>query len=301
MSHPVLLSAAWMGGTLLSFTAMAVAARELSEDLSTFQILSIRSFIGLLLISTILSQKGWQQLSLKNIKVHLVRNVAHFCGQFGWFYAIAFIPLAAVFAIEFTVPIWTAVFAAILLAERITGVRVLAIMLGVVGVLVILRPGLVVVHPAAIAMLGGAVAYGLSHALTKKLSGSDSSLSILFYMMLIQLPLGLLPAAFDWVTPTAAQWPWLIVVGITGLTAHLCMVRALSLADATLVIPMDSLRLPLIALVGSVVYSERLDACLALGAGLIVAGNLMNVLWEWKKERAEPTAKKAAGTALTSE
>ncbi|MCH8552890.1 MAG: DMT family transporter, partial [Natronospirillum sp.] len=254
MQAHALKATAWMGGTLVSFAAMAIAARELSADLGTFQILAIRSLIGLLLISAILSRVGWQQLSLQNIRIHLLRNLVHFCGQFGWFYAIAFIPLAAVFAIEFTVPIWTAIFAAILLSERITGARVLAILLGVVGVLVILRPGMDVVHPAAFAILGGAVAYGLSHTLTKKLSGRDSTLCILFFMMLIQLPLGFVPAAFDWVPLTTAHWPWVMVVGVTGLTAHYCMVRALSLADATLVVPMDFLRLPLIALVGYALY-----------------------------------------------
>lgn len=285
MAHPVLSSAAWMGGTLISFVAMAVAARELSADLGTFQILAIRSLIGFLGIAVILSQTGWQQISLRNLNVHILRNLAHFCGQFGWFYAIAFIPLVAVFAIEFTVPIWTALFAAILLAERLSAVRLLAIVLGILGVLIILRPGLAVVHPAALAMLGGAVAYGLSHVLTKKLSGQDSSLCILFYMTLIQLPMGLLPAAFAWTTPTATHWPWLILVGVSGLTAHYCMVRALSLADAMLVVPMDFLRLPLIALVGYAFYGEHIDGYLAMGAGLIIAANLINVLWERKKER----------------
>ncbi len=285
MAHPVLSSAAWMGGTLISFVAMAVAARELSADLGTFQILAIRSLIGFLVIAVILSQTGWQQISLRNLNVHILRNLAHFCGQFGWFYAIAFIPLVAVFAIEFTVPIWTALFAAILLAERLSAVRLLAIVLGILGVLIILRPGLAVVHPAALAMLGGAVAYGLSHVLTKKLSGQDSSLCILFYMTLIQLPMGLLPAAFAWTTPTATHWPWLILVGVSGLTAHYCMVRALSLADAMLVVPMDFLRLPLIALVGYAFYGEHIDGYLAMGAGLIIAANLINVLWERKKER----------------
>lgn len=270
---------------MLSFVTMAVAVRELSADLGTFQILAIRSFIGLLCISAILSRMGWQQLSLRNIKLHLIRNLAHFCGQFGWFYAIAFIPLAAVFALEFTVPIWTAMFAAVLLAERITRVRGLAIVLGIAGVLVILQPGFEMMHPAALVMLGGAIAFGLSHTLTKKLTGSDSSLSILFYMMLIQLPLGLLPAVFDWVTPTAAHWPWLLLVGLTGLSAHYCMVRALSLADATLVIPMEFLRLPLIALVGYALYGEHIDGFLALGAALILTGNVINLMWERKKTR----------------
>jgi len=279
-----------MGGTLISFVAMAVAARELSADLGTFQILAIRSLIGFPVIAVILSQTGWQQISLRNLNVHILRNLAHFCGQFGWFYAIAFIPLVAVFAIEFTVPIWTALFAAILLAERLSAVRLLAIVLGILGVLIILRPGLAVVHPAALAMLGGAVAYGLSHVLTKKLSGQDSSLCILFYMTLIQLPMGLLPAAFAWTTPTATHWPWLILVGVSGLTAHYCMVRALSLADAMLVVPMDFLRLPLIALVGYAFYGEHIDGYLAMGAGLIIAANLINVLWERKKERLVSSA-----------
>ena len=299
MRHPIIFSAAWMSGTLFSFAVMAVAARELSTDFGTFQILAIRSFIGLLLISVLLGRSGWRQLSLHSLRIHLIRNLAHFCGQFGWFYAIAFIPLAAVFAIEFTVPLWTAVFAAMLLAERVTAARMLAIVLGVAGVAVILRPGLAVIHPAALAMLGGAVAYGLSHTLTKKLAGRDTSLCILFYMTLIQLPLGLLPASLDWVTPTTAHWPWLTVVGVTGLTAHYCMVRALSLADATVVIPMDFLRLPLIALVDYALYGERIDGFLAVGAALIVVGNLISVVSERKKQGLAVSEDKVPSSAVT--
>jgi drug/metabolite transporter (DMT)-like permease len=283
MCHPVVVAATWMVGALLSFSAMAVAVRELSANFGTFQLLAIRSLIGLAVISAILTRVGWTQVSFRNVRIHLGRNFVHFCGQFGWFYAIAFIPLAAVFAIEFTVPLWTVVFAALLLGERISPSRGLAVVLGIAGVLVILRPGWSVVHPAALVMLAGAFAYGLSHTLTKKLAGQDTPLCILFYMMLIQLPLGLGPAVFDWVTPTAAHWPWLIVVGITGLSAHYCMVRALSLADASVVVPMDFLRLPLIALVGYALYGEQVDEYLVLGAGLILAGNFINLNRERKK------------------
>lgn len=292
MRH-IVCSAGWMAGTLLSFAVMAVSARELSADFGTFQILAIRSLIGLAILSALLTRAGWQQLSLENLTTHLVRNTAHFCGQFGWFYAIAFLPLAAVFAIEFTVPIWTAVFAAVLLAERLTLVRALAILLGIAGVMVILRPGWAVVHPAALVMLGGALAYGLSHTLTKKLAGRDTPLCILFYMTLIQLPLGLVPASFQWIGPTALHWPWLIAVGVTALTAHYCMVRALSLADAMLVIPMDFLRLPLIALVGYALYGEHIDGFLAVGAALILMGNVINVVWERKKGGFVPPVRRA--------
>ena len=277
--HNLPLATFWMMGTLLSFSMMAVAARELSQDFTTFQILALRSVIGLAVISLVISRLGWHRLMVNDVKTHLMRNLSHFLGQFGWFFAIAYIPLAAVFAIEFTVPLWTMIFAALLLRERITLHRVLALGVGIVGVLIVLRPGWEVVHVASLAVLGGALAYGLSHTLTKKLAGRSNPLSILFFMMAMQLLLGLVPALFDWVTPQAHHWSWLLLVGLTGLSAHYCMVRALALADASLVIPMDLLRLPLIALIGYLLYNEQLDWYLAVGAGLIVMSNMMNLLW----------------------
>ncbi|MBA53023.1 MAG: EamA family transporter [Pseudomonadales bacterium] len=274
------LAAIWMTGTLLSFSVMAIAARELSKDFTTFQILALRSAIGLLVITLVVLHLGWHHISLHQLKTHQLRNIAHFLGQFGWFFAIAYIPLAAVFAIEFTVPLWTMIFAALLLRERITAHRLLALGLGIAGVVVILRPGWEIVHVAALAMLGGALAYGLSHTLTKKLAADNSPLCILFFMMAMQLPLGLIPAAFDWVTPQLHHWPWLILVGLTGLTAHYCMVRALALADASVVIPMDLIRLPLIALLGFLLYGEQVDLLFIVGAGLILSGNLLNLFGE---------------------
>lgn len=266
-----------MTGALVFFTGMAIAARELSADLSTFQLLAIRSLIGLLIISALLSKSGWQQISTANIKLHALRNLAQFGGQFGWFYAIAYIPLATVFAIEFTVPIWTAICAAVLLGERITAIRVFAIVCGLIGVLVILRPGASIVHPAALGMLGGAISFGLAHTLTKKLTSKDTMLCILFYMSALQLPISLIPALFNWAPLTAAHAPWLLLIGFSGLTAHYCMVRALSLADATVVVTLDFLRLPLITLIGLWVYHEPADWYLGVGAALILAANLANV------------------------
>lgn len=293
MRHPVVMASVWMIGTLFSFVGMAVAGRELSTDFGTFQILALRSLVGLIIIVGLLSRTGWGQVSFRNVRTHLLRNLAHFGGQFGWFYAIAFIPLAAVFAIEFTAPLWTVIFAAVLLGERVTPIRIIAVVLGIAGVLTILRPGLEVIHPAALAILAGAVGYALSHTLTKKLGAHDTTLCILFFMMLIQFPLGFVPAAFDWATPHLAHVPWIILVGVTGLSAHYCMVRAFKLADASVVVPMDFLRLPLVALVGFALYGERVDPFLALGATLILAGNFLNV----SRERKTAAAASSAGVA----
>ena len=263
--------------------AMAIGGRELAAQLSTFQILFFRSVIGLLIISILLWRSNWRQILTKFFRVHVLRNIAHFGGQFGWFYGIAYIPLAEVFALEFTVPVWTAVLATVLLGEQITRERVTAIAFGVVGVLLILRPGLAVISPASLAVLGGAFCYALSHTLTRKLALVDTPLAILFYMTLIQLPLGFLTSIFDWTAPTFANLPWIFVVGIAALSGHYCMARALAIADAIVVVPLDFLRLPLIAGIGALFYGEALDWLVLAGGVVMFSGNLINIHAEEKR------------------
>ncbi|MCF8075959.1 MAG: DMT family transporter [Desulfotignum sp.] len=275
--HPAVTAGLWMAGTLFSFAAMAVGGRELSRELSTFQILFFRSLTGLVIVTAFIIKTRKGSMRSSRVLMHLVRNIAHFGGQFGWFFGIAAIPLAEVFAIEFTVPVWTALLAAFLLRERFTGPRITAICLGLTGMLIILRPGAAIVHPAAIAVLLGAVCYGLSHTLTRKLAQTDSPLTILFYMTLFQLPMGAVPAAASWVIPSPVLWPWIGLVGVSALSGHFCMAKALSLADAAVVVPMDFLRLPLIALVGYLFYNEALDVFVFTGAVFMLAGNLVSI------------------------
>ncbi|UCF95177.1 MAG: DMT family transporter, partial [Desulfobacterales bacterium] len=284
--HHALIAALWMTGTLVSFMAMAIAGRELSAQLSTFQILFFRSATGLLVVSLWVWRSNGRQIFSRHLPQRALRNLAHFGGQFGWFYGIAFIPLAEVFALEFTVPVWTAVLAPILLDERITRARMTAIGLGVVGVLLILRPGLAVIRPASLAVLGGAVGYALSHTLTRNLARVDSPLAILFYMTVIQLPLGFLTSISHWRSPSMEMWPWIVVVGLAALSGHYCMARALAIADATVVVPMDFLRLPLIAAVGFVFYGEPWEWLVLAGAVVMFAGNFLNIRAEQRRSRA---------------
>jgi drug/metabolite transporter (DMT)-like permease len=274
---PVMRAALWMSGALLSFMAMAIAGRELSRELSTFQILFFRSLVGLTVVLVLLHRTGWVQLRTRVFRTHLLRNITHFGGQYGWFYGIALIPLAEVFAIEFTMPIWTAVLAALILGERMTTLRSVAVAIGFCGVLVILRPGIAIVSPGALAVFAAALCYATSHVLTKRLSRTETPLAILFYMTAIQLPLGLVPSLPKWVWPSAALWPWVVVVAVTALSAHYCLARAFRLADATVVVPMDFLRLPLIAAVGYFVYGERLEVWVLVGATIVFFGAWLNL------------------------
>jgi len=237
----------------------------------------------LFIIAVIISRTGIKPLKTRILTKHIIRNSAHFIGQYGWVYGIAFIPLAEVFALEFTVPIWTALLAVILLKETLTTSRVVAIVFGFTGVLIILQPGIEIIHPAAIAVLVGAMFYGLSHTLTRSLAITDSPLTIVFYMTLIQLPIGFCLAIVDWHVPSGSMWLWLIVIAAAGLVAHYCMAKALTLADAMVVVPIDFLRLPLIMFVGWYFYDESIKWFVFGGALLMLFGHYLNIMFESKK------------------
>jgi len=281
---PVALRGAlWMVGALLSFSLMAVSVRELLRTMGSFEILFLRSLVSFVLVLAVLPRFGLGALRTRHFGLHLVRNVLHFSGQYAWVYAIAMLPLATVFAIEFTMPVWTALLAIPILGERLNRGRTVMLVLGLAGILVILKPGFGVVHPAALVMLAGSFAYASTMIATKRLSGSDSALAVVFYMSVVQLPLAFVPALPGWVAPALVDLPWILAIGAAGLSAHYCLTRAMRIADATLVVPIDFLRLPLIAVVGMLFYGEPLEFSIMLGAAMIFAGTYYSVQRESRK------------------
>lgn len=274
---PAILATIWMIGTLVSLATMAVAGRELSSELTTYQILFFRNIVSILIVCAYLSFNRWHLIRTQALPNHLLRNLAHFAGQYGWFYGLALIPLSEVVAIEFTVPVWTALLAMFMLDEKMTKTRMLAIVLGTIGMLIILRPGIAVIKPAALAVLAGAVCFAITNIKTKQLAHVDQPVTILFYMTLIQLPLAMVPTLYDWVVPSVESLPWIVLVGVTALSAHYCITKALQLVDATVVAPMDFMRLPLITLVGFLFYGEPIEWIVLLGACIMFVGNYVNI------------------------
>jgi drug/metabolite transporter (DMT)-like permease len=283
-----LRGALWMGGALLSFSLMAVAVRELLRHMGSFEILFLRSLVSLLLVLAVLPRFGLGAVRTRRLGLHVVRNVLHFGGQYAWVYAIAMLPLATVFAIEFTMPVWTALLAIPILGERLNRGRTVMLVLGLAGILIILKPGFAAVQPAALVMLAGSFAYASTMIATKRLSESDSALAVVFYMSVVQLPLAFLPALPGWVAPTLVDLPWIIAIGAAGLSAHFCLTRAFRIADATLVVPIDFLRLPLIAVVGMLFYGEPLELSIMLGAAVIFAGTYYSIRRESRKPGTAP-------------
>lgn len=266
-----------MGGSIASFLTMTVAGRAIMPELDVFQVMEMRSVIGwFILLPLVLASGGFAAMRTKRPLQHIGRNVVHYAGQFAWLQALTMIPLAQLISIEFTTPIWGALLAVLFLGERMSARKIAAIMLGLVGVFVIVRPGATAVDPGHLIMLAGAVAFGISVVMVKSLTRTDSVVAIIFWMLIIQSVIGLVPAIAVWRTPTPEMWPWILLISFTGMSSHFCMARALSYAEATVVMPMDFLRLPLSALVGFLLYSERIDLFTAVGAALILTGNLFN-------------------------
>jgi len=281
-------AAAWMTGTLMSFTFMAIAVRELhAAEIHTFEILAMRSIIGLIIVTCVVWHFGWHLIRTYQPKLQVGRNIVHFGGQSTWIYGLSLLPLAEVFAIEFTIPIWVALLAVIFLGERMTRGRFIAIGAGFLGILVILQPGIEIIQLGTFVVLGSAMCFGTSITCTKKLVSTDSPLAVLFYMCLIQLPMGLIPALFVWVTPQGIQWLYLVIIGMMGLSAHYCEAHAFRYADATVVIPLQFLRLPLIVIVGYLLYEESLELAVLLGAILIFSGNYYNIRLEAGQQKAD--------------
>jgi S-adenosylmethionine uptake transporter len=276
---------AWMVAALLSFAGMAVGIRGVGGTLSTFAILFWRSLVGLCVLLPIVLWYGPASVRTAQPIRQVVRNVVHFTGQYFWTLALTLIPLGILTALEFTNPLWATLFAVWMLGERFSLARLTAVLCGFAGVLVILRPGLAVVDPAAPLVLLAAALYAYAHIAGKQLVRTDSPLAVVFWMCVVQLPMALVPSLPDWRLPTAGEAPWLLLVGLGGLSAHYCLSQAFKRADAMIVVPVDFLRLPLMTAIGVLAYAEAFDPWVILGGAIICAGIWVNLRAELRRRR----------------
>ncbi|ATF18488.1 DMT family transporter [Phaeobacter gallaeciensis] len=274
-------AAIWMIGAIVSFSSMAIAGREAGLSLDTFEIMTYRSAVGLVIVVVVLTATGsWRQVQRDRLGLHFLRNAAHFTGQNLWFFAVTLIPLAQVFALEFTSPLWVLMLSPLLLGEALTKPRVLAAALGFIGILIVARPSPETLNLGVIAAASSAVFFALTIMFTKRLTRHEPISSILLWLTLMQLAMGLAISGWDGAIaiPNAATALWLLVIGCAGLAAHFCMTKALAIAPATVVVPIDFARLPTIAVAGMLIYGEALNLWILLGAVVIFCANYINIL-----------------------
>lgn len=270
----------WMIGGVFCLTSMAIAGKEISLQIDTFEILFFRSVIGVCIILFFLVKKNLlREINLKQIRTHLKRNLAHFIGQNLWLYALASITLAEVTSLEFTMPIWIVFFSYLMLNEKLDKYKIISVCIGFVGVLISVRPDIETLNLGLIAAAISAIAFALTNIYTRKLTRTESTLTILFFLTSMQLVFGLITSLLDGQLdiPTNENIFWIVTIGFAGLGAHYCITTALSLAPPTVVAPIDLLRLPIVVLIGVFFYSEQGDIFIYFGASLIIFANWLNV------------------------
>ncbi len=274
------IGALWMLGAVASFTLMALAGRSAAVRYDTFEIMLYRSLGGLIMLLDFCAATGrLGQIGHNRLGLMGVRNVFHFAGQNCWFYALTVLPLAQVFALEFTTPIWVLLLAPFALGEAITRRGALVAALGFAGILVVTRPWSDGADPSLIIAALAAVGFAVSAITTRALTRTETVISILFWLHVMQGAMALVTAGIDGdIAPP--RWDMavpLLSVGLLGLTAHACLTTALSLAPAQRVMPVDFLRLPLVIVLGWVFYDEAANLWVILGGALILFSNWLNL------------------------
>ena len=269
----------WMLAQTTCMVAMMAATRKLSlGGMPTYEVAFFRGFFGLLVMLP------WLVVTLRT-EPHILhppewklvwfRNILSVVGILFWFAALGGIPISDVVAVQFTHPLFVVIGAALILRERVGLWRWSAVAIGAVGALIIIRPGYLPADPLVYAVLFSAMMNGGVQLITKHISGRVSGAVMVFYMNLLILPVGLPFARSDWVWPSLGDLPWVLAVGLFGTLAHVFLARAMKAADASLVGPVDFIRLPIATLFGWVLFAEYSDLPTWIGAVIIIAAAIV--------------------------
>lgn len=272
----------WMIAAAAALTAMAVCIRYLPAY-SVLLMIFLRNVINLILMAPSIVRQGASMIRTERLGTHALRNLFLYSGNVAWFYGVTLIALADVASLQFTSPLFTAIIAAAFLGERIGGHRMAAILIGFAGALIIIRPGIIPINLGTVMILIAAFLYSCAHVVTKRLSDTESGTTVVFYMSVTILIYSAIPAMFVWQTPTWADMPAMIGLGVTGYATHYCITRSLAKGDASFVIVFDFMRLPFSILLGWLLFREILDFWTCAGALIIFAAGYYSTVREAKK------------------
>ena len=268
------LGIAWMLGFIINISIMAISIRELSLKYTSFEIQNFRNIFSIIIIILIFMVTKNTNLNTFQLKNNFIRNIFHFIGQSAWTWGLTVLPLAVVFSLEFTMPIWAVIIAIVLLKEKITLNKICFLIIGLMGTWIIFMPDTKYIGFYNIIVLCSAITYAIAHNFTKKLTTTDSILSILFFMSIIQLPFSLVGSLIigNIQYNIMMEIPLIILLTVTSLLAHYSLSSALKYSDASIVLPIDYIRLPLIVFIGWYYYDEKISTNVVIGSILIIFG-----------------------------
>lgn len=273
----------WMVIAVAGLAGIVIAVRALKPDLAVPQILFLRALIGLVAIAAIMIPKeGIRSLITKRPGFQILRNATHVGGQYCVFFGVISVPLAVVTSIEYTIPALTAAMAALTIGEKVNRYRWIGMAVSFLGVMIIVRPGIVPVGLPTMMVIFGAVLFSMQNVMVKVLSQTESASTMVFTMNIIQSLILLGPAIYLWITPELHHVPWIVLLGLSGLTTHFCLSKALVLIDTSVCFPIDFLRLPFIAVIAYLLWDETFSPWVAVGALVIFASTYFSIRKEAK-------------------
>lgn len=278
------------GGTLLT-TATLVFIRLLGRELPTIEIIFLRYLFALLAIAPWILRVGLHDtFATRRLGLHGFRGVVATVSTLAWYYGITLVPLAQALALNCLAAIFVTIGAVAFLGEKADGRRWMAVLTGLFGAWIILRPGFQVVSTGSMIIVGSALGWGATMLLMKIMTRTESPMTIVVYLYVFNLVYSAVPAAIVWETPSLTHVAWLVVIGILSSVGHLAIAQAFKEAEATAVVPADFTRLAWAALLGYIVFSEIPDVWTLVGALVIFASTTLLAYLEARDSKVRLTA-----------
>jgi len=276
-----------MVASTVGFAAMHGAVRYVSAELHPFEIAFFRNLFGVVALAPWFLRGGLTPLRTARFPLHCARAAIDLVAMLMFFMGLSMTPIAQVQALGFTAPLFASLFTVLILGERASLARWLALVVGFAGTIVIVRPGVDTVDTGSLLTLASAATWALALVIIKQLSRSDSSVTITAWMIVLMTPLSLVPALFVWEWPQPAQWGWLLLIGVAGTLGQMGMSQAFRMADATAVLPFDFMKLVWGTIIGVVVFAELPDLWTYVGAVIVFSGGLYLALREHREARSK--------------
>lgn len=270
------------------WAAMMVSIiRYLSKDLHALLIVFFRNFFSFILLLPWLMQSGIKTLKTKKIKLYLSRAVIGLGAMMCWFYALSLVPVSEATALSFTTPLFTALGAIFILKEKYNTARILALIVGFIGAIIILKPGFKNFDPNSLFVIATATFWAFSSMLIKTLSKTEVPQVIVFYMVSIMSVLSIPLALIFWKTPDLNQFLWLIALGFVANQFQITLSRAYAKSDLTLLMPFDFARLIFVSIIAYFAFNEIVEITSIIGTVIILLSSIY-VLRHERKSRAVP-------------
>ena len=268
-----LRAALLMLGSTLAFGLMAIAIRYATRYVPIQEVAFFRNAFGLLALLPMLIRPGSAPLKTQQLPRYFLRSAIGLASMLCAFWAIGHLPISQAISLSYSTPLFVTIAAVLWLGETVRMRRWAAVIIGFIGVLIIVRPGSTSFTPGTLVAVGAAVLSSLVAIQIKQLTRVDSADTVVFYTYVFWVPLSLVPALFVWVWPTGLAWVWLVATGVLGTLGQLLWTRALRLGEVSALTPISFMQLPLVSLLGWLLFNETLDRWTVIGAGIILGAN----------------------------